>query len=125
MSFHTIIIRGRVGKEPDMRYTPDGKAVCTISVAVDDGYGEKKSVIWFRVTAWERQAEMLNNYVVRGQEILVEGKLQHDEKGGPRMFTRKDGTAGTSFELTAHQIDLGTKPRAVEAEPADQGEIPF
>lgn len=111
MSFHTVIIRGRAAKEPELKYTPEGKAVATVSVAVDDGYGDKKSTIWFRVTAWEKLADVLNNYAVKGQEILFEGKLQHDENGSPRVFTRKDGSAGASFELTASQIDLGAKPK--------------
>lgn len=112
MSFHTVIIRGRAGSEPTLKYTPDGKAVATVSVAVDDGYGDKKSTIWVRVTAWEKLAEVLNNYLVKGQELLVEGKLQYDkETGGPRIFTRKDGTTGSSFELTAYSIDLGAKPK--------------
>lgn len=124
MSFHTTIIRGRVGKEPDMRFTPDGKAVCKVNVAVDDGYGDKKSTIWYRVTAWEKLAEVVNNYVIKGQEILVEGKLQHDN-GAPRVFTRKDGTTGSSFELTAHQIDLGAKPKGDQQPAEESGEFPF
>ncbi len=128
MSFHTVIIRGRAAKEPELKYTPEGKAVATVSVAVDDGYGDKKSTIWVRVTAWERLAEVLNNYVVKGQELLAEGKLQYDkETGGPRIFTRKDGTTGSSFELTAYSIDLGAKPHGQqgEAEPVDDGDVPF
>jgi len=128
MSFQTVIIRGRAAKDPVLKYTPEGKAVATISVAVDDGYGDKKSTIWVRVTAWEKLAEVLNNYVVKGQEILCEGKLQHDkETGGPRIFTRKDGTTGASFELTAYSIDLGAKPHGqpAEVEPVADGDFPF
>ena len=107
MSYQTIIIAGNVGRDPEMRYTPSGQAVTSFSVAVNETYtnnsGEKvKKTIWFRVSTWGKQAETCNQYVKKGQMVLVEGRLTSDPNtGGPKIWTRQDGTAGSSFEITA------------------------
>ena len=55
--FLTVIFVGHCGKEPEMRYTPQGKAVTSFSVAVDDGFGQNKKTIWLRVSCWDKTAE--------------------------------------------------------------------
>lgn len=108
--FHTIIIAGNVGREPEMRYTPTGQAVTTFSVAVNrmysDSKGEKvKETIWFRITAWGKLAETCSQYVQKGNQVLIEGRLQPDpQSGGPRVFTRKDGTTAASYEIVASTV---------------------
>ena len=110
MSYHTIILAGNVGKEPEMRYTPAGQPVTTFSVATNRQYtgnnGQQvKETIWFRVTTWGKQAEVCNTYVKKGSKVLVEGRLQPDPAtGGPRVWTKQDGTAGSSFEVTASTV---------------------
>lgn len=108
--FHTIIIVGNVGKDPEMRYTPSGAAVTSFSVATSRNYKSQgqtvKETIWFRVTCWGRQAEIASNYVRKGQKVLVEGRLVADQAGNPRVFTRSDGTAGASFEINASNLQL-------------------
>jgi len=107
MSFQTVVIAGNVGRDPEMRYTPSGQAVTSFSVAVNEAYtnnnGEKvKKTIWFRVSAWGKQAETCNQYVKKGQMVLVEGRLTSDPNtGGPKIWTKQDGTAGASFEISA------------------------
>ena len=107
MSYQTIVIAGNVGKDPEMRYTPSGTAVTSFSVAVNESYtnnnGEKvKKTVWFRVSAWGKQAEICNQYVKKGQMILVEGRLTGDQAtGGPRVWTGQDGQPRASFEITA------------------------
>lgn len=107
MSFQTVIITGNVGRDPEMRYTPAGQAVTSFSVAVNEAYtnnaGEKvKKTIWFRISAWGKQAEICNQYVKKGQMILVEGRLTGDQStGGPRVWTGQDGQPRASFEVTA------------------------
>ena len=126
MSYHTIILQGRLTKEPEMKYTKEGKAVCSLNVAVNDGYGDNKKTIWFRVTCWEKIAEAMNSYAVKGQEVIVEGKLHH-ENGNPRVYQKLDGTSGASFEVTAKDIVLGAKPKNADA-PVDtvtQEDMPF
>ena len=108
--YHTIIIVGNVGKDAEMRYTPSGQAVTSFSVATNRQYtannGEQvKETVWFRITTWGKQAEICNQYLAKGRKVLVEGTLVVDDKtGGPRVYTRKDGTAGASFEVRATTV---------------------
>ena len=92
---------GYLGSNPEQRFTPEGKAVTSFSVAVSD---RKDDTTWFRVTVWEQQAEACAQYLHKGSPVLVEGRLQHDGQGSPRVFTRKSGEVGSSFELTASTV---------------------
>ena len=85
--YHTIIIVGNVGKDPEMRYTPSGQAVTSFSIATNRQYttgnGEQvKETVWFRVTTWGKQAEVCNQYVKKGMKVLVEGRLTPDKATG-------------------------------------------
>lgn len=108
--YHTLIIVGNVGKDPEMRFTPSGQAVTSFSVATNREYttgnGEKvKETVWFRITTWGKQAEVCNQYVKKGMKVLVEGRLTPDKgTGGPRVWTRQDGTPAASFEVTAGTV---------------------
>lgn len=110
MSYQKIIITGNLGRDPEMRYTPSGQAVTSFSVAVNESYtsanGEKiKKTIWFRVTAWGKQAETCNQYLKKGQQVLVDGRMSADPAtGGPKIWTKQDGSAGTSFEVSAQTV---------------------
>ncbi len=108
--YHTIIIVGNVGKDPEMRYTPSGQAVTSFSVATNRQYtassGEQvKETIWFRISAWGKQAEICNQYLRKGSKVLIEGRLTPDKNtGGPRVWTKQDGSIGSSFEVTASTV---------------------
>ena len=107
--YHTIILVGNLGRDPEMRYTPSGQAVTNFSIAINDNYtskaGEKvERTIWVRVSTWGKQAENCNQYLSKGSKVLVEGRLVADTTGGPRIWTRQDGTAGTSFEVSATTV---------------------
>ncbi len=107
--FHTIILIGNLGKDPEMRYTPAGQPVTSFSVASNRSYngsnGEKvDETTWFRVTAWGKQAETCNQFLRKGSKVLVEGRLTPDESGGPRIWNRQDGTPAASFEVTASTV---------------------
>ena len=110
MTYHTMIIVGRLGKDPEMRYTPNGAAVTSFSVATDRQYtdsgGQKvKETIWFRIEAWGKQAESCNQYLKKGQMVLVEGRLRPDVKsGGPRIWNRQDGSPASSYEVVANTV---------------------
>jgi len=136
--YHTIIIVGNVGKDPEMRYTPSGQPVTSFSVATNRKYnnsaGQQVSeTIWFRVSAWGKQAEICNQYVKKGSKVLVEGRLTPDQaSGGPKTFTRQDGTTGASYDVMAatvrflsSRVEGGGAPDEAAA-PAEGGEeIPF
>lgn len=102
--YHKMILAGNLGRDPDMRYLQDGTAVTSFSMAVSDGWGDRKKTIWFRVTCWRKQAELANNYLSKGSKILIEGTLRTDNNGGPPMWTAQDGTVRASFEVTATNI---------------------
>jgi single-strand DNA-binding protein len=130
--YHTIVLAGNLGKDPEMRYTPDGKAVTSFSVAVSDGFGEYKKTIWFRITTWEKTAESCNSYLKKGSSVLIEGRLTPDkETGAPRVYQRQDGTHGSSYEVTATTVRFlsgrpeGGSSESVEKEPLDDETIPF
>ena len=136
--YHTIIIVGNVGRDPEMRYTPAGQAVTSFSVATSRQYNNQqgqqvKETIWFKVTTWGKTAETCSQYVKKGSKVLVEGRLNPDPNtGGPRIWSRQDGTSGASFEVTANTVRFlssraeGGAPGEEAAEAgAPDAEIPF
>jgi single-strand DNA-binding protein len=110
--YQKIFIIGNLGRDPEMRFTPSGQAVTNFSVATNRQYtssnGEKvKETVWFRISAWGRQAENCNQFLRRGSKVLIEGRLTADpETGGPRMWTRQDGQQAASFEVSALNVQF-------------------
>ena len=109
--YQKITIVGNLGGDPEMRYMPDGTAVTSFSVATSNGWTDKatgqpvKETTWFRVSVWGRQGETANQYLSRGKKVLVEGRIKPDPTtGGPRIWTRQDGTVGSSYEITASTV---------------------
>ena len=124
--FQRVTIIGRVGQDPQMRYTSDGTPVTTISVATTEtlsktspGGGERpcpqgwkesynarnwEVTTWWRVTFWRGLAETVNQYVTKGQQVFVEGTVSGTAEDGtlrPQVWTGNDGQARANFELTA------------------------
>jgi len=115
--YHKLTIVGNLGKDPEMKYTTDGKAVTTFSVAASN---RKDETVWFRVSTWDKQAETCNQYLHKGSKVLVEGALKADAQGNPRTYERKDGGGwAASFEVVASSV----KFLSGKDEPAD--EVPF
>lgn len=140
--YQKLVIVGNLGKDPEMRYAPNGDAVTSLNVAANRKYTDKsgqlvKETTWFRVSVWGKQAEACNQYLKKGSSVLVEGRLNADKTtGGPRVFTRQDGTSGASFEVTAERVqflsggqregDGGSSASPQDAEgPTDEDNIPF
>ena len=115
--YHKLTIVGNLGKDPEMKYTTDGKAVTTFSVAASN---RKDETVWFRVSTWDKQAETCNQYLHKGSKVLVEGTLRADGAGNPRVYERKDGGGwSASFEVVASSVRF----LSGKDEPAD--EVPF
>ena len=139
--YQKVIIAGNLGNDPEMRYMPDGTAVTNFSVATnrrwtDRASGEsREETVWFRVSAWRQQAEIANEYLSKGRQVLVEGRLKPDpQTGGPRLWTGQDGSVRASYELTADVIrfigsrgDVGFIEGEAMDSPAaeEEDEIPF
>lgn len=109
--YQKIIVVGNLGGDPEMRYMPDGTAVTNFSMATNRRWTDRASgeprdeTTWFRVSVWGRQAETVNQYLSKGRTVLVEGRMRPDpQTGGPRVFQRQDGTAGSSYEITADAV---------------------
>jgi single-strand DNA-binding protein len=137
--FHKLILVGNLGRDPEMRYTPSGQAVTTLNIATNrtwtqDGE-QRKETVWFRVTVWGRQAETVNEYLRKGRQVLVEGRLNPDENGNPRVWSGNDGQARASFEVTAQTVrflggraeggDFGEDEGVTSGAPPSEDEIPF
>jgi len=135
--FQTLVIVGNVGREPEMRFTPNGKQVTSFSVATNrtwkNGDGEQvKETCWFRISAWGKTAEVCSEYLHKGSKVLIEGRLQPGPDGGPRTYERQDGTTAASYEVTAETVRFlntrgdGTGESADQPAPATtEDEIPF
>ena len=143
--YQKVVIVGNLGNDPELKYTPQGDAVTSFSVATNrrwtgrDGQPGEETC-WFRVSVWGRQAESCNQYLSKGRQVLVEGRLTPDrESGGPRIWNGQDGQPRASFELRAITVQFlsgvdngrgggGGSSAYTEADnqsPALEDEIPF
>jgi single-strand DNA-binding protein len=109
--YQRLVLVGNLGRDPEMRYTPQGTPVTSLSVATSRRYNtadgqQKQETIWFRVSVWGKQAETVNQYLTKGRKVLVEGYLVGDENGGPRIWTDKEGKARASFEVRAVSVQF-------------------
>ena len=111
--YQKIIVVGNLGQDPEMRYLSDGTAVTNMSVATNRKWTDKatgqpqEETTWFRVSVWGRQAEAANQYLSKGRQVLIEGRLRPDaDTGGPRLYARQDGSAGASYELVADRVQF-------------------
>lgn len=104
MYSQTTIV-GYVGKNPEMRFLPNGNPITTFSVATSYKYNDKEITTWYRVSVFGPQAESCNQYLKKGSPVLVVGELKPDpETGGPRVWTGDDGKARANFEVTAQNV---------------------
>lgn len=113
MSFNKIIVVGNLGRDPELRYTPQGNAVCDFSVATNekrrDKAGELQSVVtWFKITLWGKQAENASKYLTKGSSVYIEGRLRIEE------WTDRDGNNRHSLEVNATDMQFLTSNRSDE-----------
>lgn len=114
-SFNKITIVGYLGRDPEIRYTSQGTAVCDFSVASTerrkDKTGEMQEITtWFRISLFGRQAEIAHQYLTKGRQVYVEGTLSQ------REWTDKDGATRTSLEVRGSDIQFLT-PAADHEQP--------
>ena len=116
MSVNRVILVGRLGRDPETRYTGSGQAVANFSVATDESYkdrnGERqKRTEWHKIVVWGKQAEIAQQYLKKGSLVFIEGRIQS------REWQDKEGQKRTSFEIVANNFRmLGGR-----AEPAAAG----
>ena len=119
-----IVTIGNLTRDPEVRYTASGKAVCTFSIAVNDGYGENKKAYFFPVVVWNKPAEACGNLLHKGSKVAVTGKLTS------RQYDNKEGEKVTVFEIVADAFGgvefLDKKQGSGQSNEIDETEqIPF
>jgi single-strand DNA-binding protein len=119
-SLNKIMLIGNVGSDPEMRYTPNGKAVTSFSMATNHRYttaaGESRDETeWFRVSVWGKQAESCNQYLSKGKRVYVEGRLHS------RSWEGQDGQMRTSLEVSANRVIF--LDRVTSAGLSEEGEV--
>ncbi|HJS51202.1 MAG TPA: single-stranded DNA-binding protein [Pyrinomonadaceae bacterium] len=125
MSFNKIIIVGNLGKDPELRYTPQGVAVCDFSMATNekkrDKSGEFQEVAtWFRVTLWRNQAENAAKYLKKGSQVFIEGRLSLEE------WTDRDGNTRQTLSVQASDMHfIGSRGDAAPSMGSDPHEAEF
>jgi len=119
-SLNKIMLIGNVGSEPEMRYTPNGRAVTSFRMATNYRYsgpdGERKEETeWFRVSVWGKQAESCNQFLSKGRRVYVEGRLRS------RNWEGQDGQMRTSLEVSANRVIF--LDRAAPVSLSEEGEL--
>ena len=119
MSFNKIIVVGNLGRDPELRYTPQGTAVCSFTMATNERRkglaGEPQDVTtWFRVTVWGKQAETVSKYLTKGRNVYVEGRLHVGE------WSDKDGKQRYTLEVNATDVRFIDGGQGVEGIPVRQ-----
>lgn len=105
MSVNRVILVGRLGRDPETRYTSSGQAVANFSVATDESYkdrnGERqKRTEWHKIVVWGKQAEIAQQYLKKGSLVFIEGRIQS------REWQDKEGQKRTSFEIVANNFRM-------------------
>ena len=105
MSFNKIILVGNLGRDPELRYTPQGTAVCSFSMATNekrrDKSGEFQNIAtWFKVTLWGNQAETASKYLTKGKQVYIEGRLRMEE------YTDREGAIQKTLEVNGSDMQF-------------------
>lgn len=126
--YQKIFLAGNLGQDPDLRYTPNGTARCQLSVATNERWTDQngqtqKRTVWWRVSVWGKQAETVSQYLSKGSQVFIEGRMDPDpETGAPRLWTGRDGSPRASFEIVARRVKFTDRRggAASFAEPRDE-----
>ena len=126
--YQQITLIGHLGADPEMRFTQDGTPVTSLRIATNrrwraqDGTTQEETV-WFGVSAWERQAEMCNQYLSKGQRVMVVGEIRE-----PRIYTDREGNTRASLDVRARNVRF-LSPRdgaqGLASDPGEEEDIPF
>ena len=105
MSVNKVILVGRLGRDPETRYTGGGQAVANFSMATDESYKDKngerqKRTEWHRITAWGKLAEICQQYLKKGAMVYIEGRIQS------REWQDKEGQKRTSYDIVANTMKM-------------------
>jgi len=130
MSFNKVILVGNLGRDPELRYTPQGTPVCSFTMATNERRKDKAGEMqdqttWFKVTLWGRQAETASQYLTKGRQVYIEGRLRVEE------YTDRDGKPrhslevnGTDMQFIGGRADEAIAAKPPAGEPVERAEMP-
>ena len=112
MNFNKAFLIGRVTKDPEILMTPSGNKIAKISLATNEYQGKEKDdkTTFHNLVAWNKTADIVEKYVIKGQEIMIEGHIDN------RTYKKKDGSNGYISEVVVERLQLGSKPKAERSE---------
>ena len=105
MSLNKAILIGRLGRDPEVRHMPNGEAVCNFSIATDETWkdqsGQRQTKTeWHAITLYRRTAEVAGQYLKKGSQVYIEGRIQS------RKYTGKDGIERTAYEIIGSEMKM-------------------
>ncbi|HYG84283.1 MAG TPA: single-stranded DNA-binding protein [Verrucomicrobiae bacterium] len=112
-SINQVILMGRLTRDPELRTTPNGKNVCSFSLAVDRAYGQDDSADFFDITAWDKLGELVNQYLKKGRRCLVQGRLSY-------RAWEQDGQKRSKVEVIAEDVTFLDGPNDGAGSPGNQ-----
>lgn len=112
MNFNKAFLIGRVTKDPEILMTPSGNKIAKISLATNEYQGKEKDdkTTFHNLVAWNKTADIVEKYVIKGQEIMIEGHIDN------RTYKKKDGSNGYISEVVVERLQLGSKPKSEKQE---------
>lgn len=119
------ILMGRLTREPELRHTGSGTAVCSFTVAVDNGYGEDKKTDFISCVAWNKSAEFVEKYFTKGRMIIVVGRIQ------TRTWEGQDGKKNYATDVVASEVSFGESKKNTDSSgdefvpTEDDGDLPW
>ena len=123
MSVNKAILIGRLGRDPEVRYMPNGEAVCSFSIATSETWNDRQTgqrqerTEWHNITLYRRLAEVAGQYLKKGSQVYIEGRIQS------RKYTDKNGIERTAYEIIGNEMKMlggkaeGSSESANTAEP--------
>ena len=106
MSLNKVILIGNLGRDPELRYMPNGDAVCNFSIATSESWNDRNSgqrqerTEWHNITLYRRLAEVAGQYLKKGSQVYIEGKIQS------RKYTDKQGVERTAYEIIGNEMKM-------------------
>ena len=117
-----VILIGRLGREPELRYMANGEAVCNFSVATSETWNDRNGqrverTEWHNITMYRKLAEIAGKYLTKGSQVYLEGKIQS------RKYQGKDGIERTAYEIIANEMKmLSGNSQATQEQPRQQAQ---
>ena len=106
MSLNKVILIGNLGRDPEVRYMPNGEAVCNFSIATSETWNDRQTgqrqerTEWHNITLYRRLAEVAGQYLKKGSQVYIEGRIQS------RKYTGKDGIERTAYEIIGSEMKM-------------------